>query len=163
LTARVDPWPSQIGGRRQQIADVDGRAYGRLTPAEASHGNVDLDRQISWAGISRCVSPDGNSPQSIKELADDFLKSRSLIYATGVLVLVGGLSIVNTHNRWALDWTLIITLFGWAMVIGGASRIVVPTVVTGVGGTMIGHSIATRIAGVIWALIGVLLTFKGYF
>lgn len=102
------------------------------------------------------------SPQSIKDLADDFLKSRSLVYVTGVLVLVGGLSIVNTHNRWELDWTLIITLFGWAMLIGGASRIVAPTVVTKAGGTMIGHPVATRIAGAIWALLGVFLTYKGY-
>lgn len=103
------------------------------------------------------------SPRSVRELADDFLKSRSLMYVSGVLVLVGGLSIVNTHNRWELDWTLIITLFGWAMVIGGASRIVAPTVVTNVGGSMIGRSIATRIAGMAWGLIGLLLTFKGYF
>jgi hypothetical protein len=85
-----------------------------------------------------------------------------LIYISGVLVLAGGLSIVNTHNRWDLDWTLIITLFGWAMVIGGISRIVAPTVATRIGGTMIGHSIATRVVGVIWALIGALLTFKAY-
>jgi hypothetical protein len=102
-------------------------------------------------------------PRTIKELADDFLENRSLIFISGVLVLVGGLSIVNTHNRWSLDWTLIITLFGWAMVIGGASRIMAPNVVTNVGGAMIGHSIATRIAGVAWALIGALLTFKAYF
>jgi hypothetical protein len=103
------------------------------------------------------------SPRVIQEVAADFLKSRSLIYVSGVLVLLGGLSIVNTHNRWNLDWTLIITLFGWAMVIGGVSRIVAPGVVAKVGGRLIGRAIVARIAGAAWAVVGLLLTYNGYF
>jgi hypothetical protein len=103
------------------------------------------------------------SPQVIQEVAEDFLKSRSLIYVSDVLVLVGGLSIVNTHNRWNFDWTLIITLFGWAMVIGGASRIVAPKVITkGWRDDDWSHN-RNPFRGVAWALIGVLLMFKGYF
>jgi len=51
-----------------------------------------------------------------------------------VLVLVGGLSIVNTHNRWVADWPVIVTVFGWAMVVGGAARVAVPRMVTKIGG-----------------------------
>lgn len=102
------------------------------------------------------------TPNVIGELANDFLKSRSLIYVSGVLVFVGGLSIVNTHNRWNMDWTVFITLFGWAMVIGGASRIVAPRAVVKVGQAMTDRSIATRVSGAAWAVIGALLTIKGY-
>ncbi len=102
-------------------------------------------------------------PDSIEPLADEFLKSQALMYVSGILVLTGGLSIVNTHNRWELDWPLLITLFGWAMVIAGISRIVSPKLVTDVGGPMIGGSLITRLAGTVWALLGAFLTFKGYF
>lgn len=102
------------------------------------------------------------TPKIIGELANDFLKSRSLIYVSGILVFVGGLSIVNTHNRWNMDWTIFITLFGWAMVIGGASRVVAPRIVVKIGQIMTDRSTATRISGVVWAVIGALLTIKAY-
>ena len=65
-----------------------------------------------------------------------------------------GLSIVNTHNVWALDWTLIVTLFGWALVLGGVSRIGAPRVVDKVGGAMMGRPTMTRIVGAFSALLG---------
>jgi hypothetical protein len=102
------------------------------------------------------------SPGAVHALASDFLKSRALIYVTGVLVLLGGLSIVNTHNRWIADWPVIITAFGWAMVIGGAARVAVPGVVVKIGGAMLDRPFLTRTSGAVWALIGVFLTFEGY-
>ncbi len=76
--------------------------------------------------------------------------------------MTAGLSIVNTHNVWVLNWTLIVTLFGWALLLGGASRIVAPRVVDRVGGAMMDRPTMTRIIGVFWALLGAFLTFKAY-
>ena len=59
-----------------------------------------------------------------------------LVLISGVLAIVAGLSIVNTHNVWIVDWTLIVTVFGWALVLGGASRIIAPQVVSDVGSSM---------------------------
>lgn len=50
--------------------------------------------------------------------------------------MTAGLSIVNTHNVWALDWSLIVTLLGWALFLGGAVRIALSRVVDRVGGAM---------------------------
>lgn len=66
---------------------------------------------------------------SLQETTSRFLDDRPLILISGVLAMTAGLSIVNTHNFWVLDWTLIVTLFGWALVLGGAFRIVSPNVV----------------------------------
>jgi hypothetical protein len=57
---------------------------------------------------------------------------------------------------------VIITAFGWAMVIGGAARVAVPGVVVKIGGAMLDRPFLTRTSGAVWALIGVFLTFKGY-
>ena len=43
------------------------------------------------------------------------------------------------------------TLMGWALVIGGVSRIVAPRVVSTVGGAMIDRPTVTRVAGAFWA------------
>jgi hypothetical protein len=36
-----------------------------------------------------------------------------VVYLSGVLMFVGGLAIVRTHNVWARNWTVLVTLSGW--------------------------------------------------
>ena len=102
------------------------------------------------------------SPQSLQETTKRFLADSPLVLVSGVLAMTAGLSIVNTHNVWVLDWPLIVTLFGWALVLGGASRILAPRVVEHVGGTMMNRPTMTRIVGAFWALLGAFLTVKAY-
>lgn len=102
------------------------------------------------------------NPKYLQELATEFLKSRALIYITGVLALLGGLGIVNSHNTWVANWQIIITLFGWAMVLGGAARVALPSTVTTIGGKMLEKPVLARLSGVVWALIGAFLAYQGY-
>ena len=102
------------------------------------------------------------APANLQETSKRFLADSPLVLISGVLAMTAGLSIVNTHNVWQLDWTLFVTLFGWALVLGGASRIVAPRVVDRVGGAMMDRPAVTRLAGVFWALLGLFLTFKAY-
>ena len=102
------------------------------------------------------------SPESLQETTKRFLADSPLVLVSSVLAMTAGLSIVNTHNVWVLDWPLIVTLFGWALVLGGASRILAPRVVEHVGGTMMNRPTMTRIVGAFWALLGAFLTVKAY-
>ena len=102
------------------------------------------------------------TPTNLQETTKRFLADSPLVLISGVLAMTAGLSIVNTHNVWILDWTLIVTLFGWALVFGGALRIVAPRVVDKVGGVMMERPTMTRIVGAFWAFLGAFLTFKGY-
>src|SRR5258708_21153688 len=45
-----------------------------------------------------------------------------VVYLSGVLMFVASLTIVRAHNRWACDWTLLITLSGWFAVVLGLFR-----------------------------------------
>lgn len=76
--------------------------------------------------------------------------------------MVAGLSIVNTQNVWIVDWTLIVTVFRRTLVLGGASRISAPQVVSDVGSSMMGRPAMTRVIGTFGALLGAFLTFKVY-
>lgn len=40
-----------------------------------------------------------------------------VVYLSGTLMFVAGLAIVRSHNRWALDWTVLVTLSGWFFVL----------------------------------------------
>ena len=102
------------------------------------------------------------TPISLQEITRRALTDSPLILISGVLAMTAGLSIVNMHNVWVLDWPLIVTLFGWALVVSGASRIIAPRTVDKVGGAMMDRPIMTRIVGAFWALLGAFLTFKGY-
>ena len=101
--------------------------------------------------------------KDLQEMAREFLKDRALIYVTGVLAMLGGLAIVNNHNIWIADWPVIITLFGWAMIIGGAVRMALPSAVRSIGGAITKNPTMMRVAGAVWALVGAFLIYKGYF
>ncbi|VAW11134.1 hypothetical protein MNBD_ALPHA09-895 [hydrothermal vent metagenome] len=101
--------------------------------------------------------------KDLQEMAREFLRHRALIYVSGVLAMLGGLAIVNNHNSWIMDWPVIITLFGWAMIIGGAARMALPSAVRSIGGAMMENLAMIRVSGAAWALAGAFLTYKGYF
>ncbi len=102
------------------------------------------------------------TPASLQETTRRFLANRPLLLVAGILAMTAGLAILNTHNVWAGDWTVIVTLLGWAMVLGGAFRIIAPGVAERVGTAMLGPPILMRLFGLGWAALGAYLTLKGY-
>lgn len=79
-------------------------------------------------------------------------------YLAGSLWFVAGLSIVLAHNRWALAWSVTITIMGWFIMLGGLSRMFFPEPVQQGSGN------ATVVLAVQIVLIamGIVLTFKGF-
>jgi hypothetical protein len=103
------------------------------------------------------------TPDAFRETAAEFLRSRALIYLAGLLALVPGLAIVVTHNVWTLDWRVLITIFGWLAVIGGAFRIMMPKQVARIGAVVIAQEGWIRGAGAVVTALGAFLTYFGYF
>src|SRR5260370_8123806 len=64
--------------------------------------------------------------RAFREMAEEFLASRALLFLSCLLIMPVGLAIVLTHNIWAADGRVMITLFGWLNVIGGALRLFAP-------------------------------------
>lgn len=56
----------------------------------------------------------------------DFIDSPPLIFLTGILALIGGMSVICFHNIWTADWRSLITLFGWIALIEGVLLIMMP-------------------------------------
>ena len=95
-------------------------------------------------------------------LADEFLRSRALIYLSGLLTMTAGLAIVLTHNVWRADWPVLITILGWLAVIGGAARIIAPQGTERVGRRLLKEKHGLTIGGIIWLAVGAILCVFGY-
>jgi hypothetical protein len=85
-----------------------------------------------------------------------------LFYLSGLLSLLAGLTIVNLHNRWQMDWRVIITVLGWLMTIGGIIRIVLPQVAIAAASAIYSGSAATMVVALLIGTLGAFLSFKGY-
>src|SRR5262249_34557204 len=102
--------------------------------------------------------------EHFRVLAAEALKSYALIYIAGVITLVAGLAIVNTHNEWVADWRVVITLLGWLCVIGGVMRVVFPSAVESFGASMVSTATNGWIIGegIVFLALGAWLSFMGY-
>jgi hypothetical protein len=98
-----------------------------------------------------------------KTMAQEFMRSPALFYLSGLLTMTAGLAIVLTHNVWVANWPVLITIFGWLAVIGGAARLALPDQARKLGETIVRKPIALQVGGAIWLALGALLCFFGYF
>jgi hypothetical protein len=85
-----------------------------------------------------------------------------VIYLSGILALLAGVAMLNGYHRWTADWRVIVTIFGWLLVIAGILRIVLPTVVAALALTVTTGPTYMAVVGVIVLVIGAFLTFRAY-
>jgi hypothetical protein len=95
-------------------------------------------------------------------MAEDFLASRGLMFLGGLLVMLAGLAIVLAHNVWAADWRVVVTLFGWLLVIAGAIRILEPPFLYAGARAVLRHSAMATLTGAIWLALGIVFCLLGY-
>ena len=102
------------------------------------------------------------NPRGFREMAEEFLASRALMFLSGLILMPAGLAIVLAHNIWAADWRVLITLLGWLAAIGGALRLFGPLFVLKAGHAMLNKPYFTSIAAAVWVALGLLFCFFGY-
>jgi hypothetical protein len=98
-----------------------------------------------------------------RALVHEFLDSPALIYLAGLLALVAGLAIVLTHNVWVMGWPVIITIFGWASLIGGILRIIFPAPLARFAETVVDNQAVLIGSIAFYLVLGAWLTYVGYF
>ena len=83
-----------------------------------------------------------------------------VVYLSGVLLFVAGLAIVRAHNRWARDWTVLVTLAGWLGLALGLVRMFAASLYqrTSAG---IGEAGFMVLEGVLF-VCGLVMTWKAY-
>ena len=99
---------------------------------------------------------------AFRTIADEFMRSPALVFLTGLMVLPAGLAIVLSHNVWAADWRVLITLLGWLSIVSGALRLLAPKHALDFGRKLYAKPNVLYISAAIWAGIGAILCFFGY-
>jgi hypothetical protein len=82
-----------------------------------------------------------------------------VVYLSGTLLFIAGLSIVRAHNRWTGGWPVLVTVTGWFAILLGLFRMFSP----GLYAQGAQSSPTALLAGEGALLVlGIFLTFKGY-
>jgi hypothetical protein len=102
------------------------------------------------------------NPRGFREMAEDVMANRALLFLAGFIMMPAGLAVVLTHNVWTADWRVLITLLGWLMTIGGALRLFGPLFVVKAGHAVLNAPHFTTLASALWIVLGLLLCFFGY-
>jgi len=100
--------------------------------------------------------------RAFRDMAEEFLASRALLFLSGMLIMPMGLAIVLTHKVWTADWRVLITLFGWLNLIGGALRLLAPDTVMRTGHAMLRRPYFVTVAAAIWVALGLLFCLFGF-
>jgi hypothetical protein len=100
-------------------------------------------------------------PARGRRLASEFMESEAPLFISGLLTLLAGLAIVNTHAVWT-GWPVVITLFGWLMVVAGAARLLIPDRMKAVGRAMLARETGLRLPAALNLLLGLWLCWQGY-
>jgi vacuolar-type H+-ATPase subunit I/STV1 len=64
-----------------------------------------------------------------RRLLDDLFKNAALTYLMGFTAVILGFLMVNYHNTWGKDWTVLINILGWLALMKGVLIIAFPGLV----------------------------------
>jgi F0F1-type ATP synthase membrane subunit a len=109
------------------------------------------------AGIALLVNR-----QVFPEMMTQLSQNYAVIFLSGILSLVAGIAIVRVHNIWTGGWPVIITIFGWLLILGGLVRMWFPQKASNIAASFSNDPPFLLVAGVIVLLIGAFLSFKAY-
>ena len=79
-----------------------------------------------------------------------------VVYLNGALLFVGGVAMVQAHNRWGWGWPLLVTLTGWGVTALGLIRMIAPDAAQATAGPV------TNAIFIALLVLGGLLSFLGY-
>lgn len=102
------------------------------------------------------------NPGFYKDMISEFFEDRLMYLFSGIMSLVAGIAIVLVHNIWATDWRVVITIVGWAGVIKGAVRILLPMGANKSLVSVFDNPVVLRVSGLVIAAIGAWLTWNAW-
>jgi len=62
----------------------------------------------------------------LDKIVDEFEKSSALTFVSGCVGIILGVILINYHNIWVKNWTVLITILSWLMLIGGIIVVIFP-------------------------------------
>ena len=97
------------------------------------------------------------------KVAKEVVSSAGLYFMSGVIAIVVGLAIVLYHNVWVSSWEVLITLVGWASLIKGVVRLLLPQWGMGVLKSWLKNENLMTFFAVLILVFGAVLTYYGFY
>ena len=94
----------------------------------------------------------------ISDLVNEFEKSPALTFVSGCIGIIAGMILVIYHNIWIKNWTVLITIISWIMLIGGVIVVIIPKSLSFMSGLIKD----TRLWGVFMILFGIGIGYFGF-
>jgi len=94
----------------------------------------------------------------ISAFVDEFEKSATLKFISGCVGIILGMILINYHNIWVKNWTIIITIISWIILVGGVIVVIFPKSLL----YMKSLIRENRLWGILMVLFGVLMGYFGF-
>lgn len=90
-------------------------------------------------------------------MMDQFIENKPLVFLSGILALMGGLSVIYFHNIWSTDARALITVLGWIAALEGAILIVAPEPLIKFAKSLLKRTSLLPLLGIFYFFLGVYL------
>ena len=92
-----------------------------------------------------------------------FLESTPAYYIGSLMAVVAGFLLVTFHNIWVMNWTVIITIIGWAALIKGIMLLTVPGFMINISRKFIDRPNTMTIWAIVAIVLGTVCCLLGFF
>ena len=99
----------------------------------------------------------------ISSVASEIMARREVFFILALITLILGLLLVMSHNIWVMGWPVIITLFGWLVLISGIIRLFLPEWAHQMSRPFLSHPMSLKITAIVLLLVGLFLLFHVYY
>jgi len=97
-----------------------------------------------------------------KSIFEKMLSNTSFLFMGGLFAIIIGVLIIENHNYWRKDWTVVITIIGWAAIIKGIFLIAFPKSFS-IFKPFFSSKLLYLIFGPFMIIIGILFLYFGFF
>lgn len=94
----------------------------------------------------------------ISDIVKEYEKSPALIFLSGCMAIIFGMILVNYHNVWVKNWTVLITIISWVILIEGIVVVIMPASLL----YMKNFIIKSRFWGIFMIVFGSLFGYFGF-
>lgn len=102
------------------------------------------------------------NPQFYKNEIPKLIENTSYLILGGFLAIIIGLLIVDNHNYWVKNWTVVITIIGWIALLKGILLLAFPTL-SKIYKPLFKSENFYKILGPLVLIFGLLFTYLGFF
>jgi len=95
---------------------------------------------------------------NFNNIITDLKNSAALTYIAGSIGIILGMILIEYHNIWVKNWTVLITIISWLFLIGGVTIVIIPKSLSIGKDLLLNH----RLVGIFMIAFGIVFGYFGF-